>query len=151
MSKTVQARTVYTFPEARCEQVFDAWTQEDLVRTWGADEELARSTGSDGGTEVTIDLREGGGFRFAERRGETLAENWGTYLRVERPRLLEFTWFADDETGDETSIVRIEIEELAVGCEVTLTHTLDAEWVDVIDRTANAWHKMHAAIERSLS
>ena len=151
MSDTVEAVVTHELKGATAAQVFDAWTQEEQLRAWGNDEELLRSSGSDGVVEVQVDARPGGRFRFSDRRDGVVTVNWGTYLRVERPHLLEFTWFADDEDGESTSVVRIEITQHDRGCTVVLTHTMDAEWAEYLDRTEQAWTAMLAAIDRSLS
>jgi uncharacterized protein YndB with AHSA1/START domain len=118
------------------EAVFDAWLDPATVREWLAGA-VAESAG--GVLErVEIDARVDGGFIFTDLRNGEEAVHHGTYLELDRPHRLAFTWLP--ELGDDApSIVTIDIEPTAKGCRLTLVHTLRAEWADFVERTTNAW------------
>jgi uncharacterized protein YndB with AHSA1/START domain len=73
--------------------VFRAWTQpEHLVRWWGPHGFTLPS--------CKLDLRPGGEFRFHMRSAEgTDHRVRGTYLEVNEPERLAFTWAWEDENG----------------------------------------------------
>lgn len=152
MTETIEAIVAYHFKHATAAQVFDAWIEEDQLRAWIAHESLLGSADSDGLIDVEVEAREGGRYRFTERRDGELVHTWGTYRRLERPHLLEFTWFTSEEDEEDgTSIVTVEITEDDQGCTVTLTHSIDAEWAEYLERTEKAWSDMLAAIDSSLA
>jgi hypothetical protein len=47
--------------------------------------------------------------------------------------------------------VLIDIEALETGCEVTLTHEMDARWAEFVPRAEQAWSNMLEAMTASLS
>jgi uncharacterized protein YndB with AHSA1/START domain len=74
----------------------------------------------------------------------------GTYLEVQRPRRLVFTWGIAGESVDE-SHVAVQIAPLPSGCEVTLTHTLHPQWADFAERTRQGWDFMLGKLEQMLA
>jgi uncharacterized protein YndB with AHSA1/START domain len=66
------------------------------------------------------------------------AEHIGTYLEIDRPRRLVFT-FHTDRHAQELSRVSIDIVPRGSGCELTLTHEMDPKWVDYKERTLAGW------------
>ena len=104
--------------KAGAERIFRAFTQPEDVVKW---------FGRAGGYRITrnvSDLRVGGRWESA---GETPdGEKYlvtGTYLEIDRPRLLVFTWVHDRDDGAVDTVVRIELEERAGETRVTLTHS----------------------------
>jgi uncharacterized protein YndB with AHSA1/START domain len=68
-----------------------------------------------------IDARIGGSYCFVDRRDGEDVEHTGTYLEMDRPRRLVFTfWVPKYSTA--TTRVTVEIVRLETGCELTLTH-----------------------------
>lgn len=137
---------------ASCERVFDAWLDPAVLDGWmfGAsvrDEEIIH---------LRNDPRVGGRFSFLVRRGEQHIDHIGTYLEIDRPRRLVFTWAAQvvgsDEDADETpSRVSIELAPTDDGCTLTLTHSMDPKWGDFADRTRAGWTTMLGALYRALT
>ena len=104
--------------KASAERIFRAFTApEERLKWWG-------STGGYRGTAGVSDLRVGGHW---ESRG-TSADGKpymvsGTYLEVDPPRLLAFTWLHDWEEHADETVVRIELKEHGDGTLVRLTHS----------------------------
>jgi uncharacterized protein YndB with AHSA1/START domain len=95
---------------AKPENVFKAWTDPASIGSW-----LTR------GEYFSADVRAGGLFYLEMRGMEKINPHYGRYLRVESPRLLEFTWVSEWTQGKE-SVVLIELSEHAGKTELTLTH-----------------------------
>ncbi|WP_026820951.1 SRPBCC family protein [Arthrobacter castelli] len=115
------------------EKVFDAWIDPGLVPHWF-------SPGLGEMVRVETDPRVGGIFRFDQQRREGLARHWGTYLAVERPHRLSFTWCVDEHIEPDT--VTIDIAPAASGSIVTITHQMSAEFSGYAEQTASGWGTM---------
>lgn len=113
------------------EQVFDAWLDADNAGRWlfaTADGEMER---------VEIDPRVGGEFAIVEKRGDVVAGHFGTYAEIDRPRRLVFTLATDNKQVP--SRVTVEIDPLDRGCDVSLTHQIDAKWEDYLEQIRSGW------------
>jgi uncharacterized protein YndB with AHSA1/START domain len=129
-SGTVVVTRRFDFP---IERVFDAWLDPARASQFL----FATPTGTM--VRAEIDARVGGTFNFTDRRDGVDVEHVGTYLEIDRPRRLTFT-FAVPKYSKLYTTVRIELKPLGTGCELTLTQegTL-AEWVE---RTREGWGKI---------
>jgi len=96
--------------DAPPERVFRAWTDPASVKAWLAD-----------GKDISIDPRENGLFYIEMPWKERIYPHYGRYLRVESPRVLEFTWVSEGSQGKE-SVVKIELTPRDGGTELQLTH-----------------------------
>ncbi|TDO44993.1 uncharacterized protein YndB with AHSA1/START domain [Kribbella sp. VKM Ac-2527] len=115
-------------------KVYDAWTQVDLLAQW-----YCPNPALD--LKVDADVRVGGDYVVV--MGPYVVR--GTYLEVEPPTRLAFTWKWDEDDGDPTE-VRVELTEVDDGTRMLLTHTgfADAEdatrhqegWGPELDRLA---------------
>jgi uncharacterized protein YndB with AHSA1/START domain len=85
---------------APIDEVFDWWSEADRLREWMSPV---------GTVEAEVDLRVGGAFRIVMRGGDTVIEHHGSYVEIERPRRLVFTW-TSPFTGPEPSLVTVELE-----------------------------------------
>jgi uncharacterized protein YndB with AHSA1/START domain len=99
------------------EQVFDAWLDPERLRVWMAPGHLPGSS-----ARVTVDPRVGGAFRIDMVGDGKVYEHVGTYLELDRPRRLVFTWISAG-TEQRESVVRLELTAVAGGTELRLTHT----------------------------
>jgi uncharacterized protein YndB with AHSA1/START domain len=73
-----------------------------------------------------IDARVGGAFTITDRRHGADVVHAGTYLALERPRRIVFT-FSVEPGSDDASQVTVEIAPQGPGCVVALTHETKAE------------------------
>ena len=134
---------------ASAERVFDAWLSPAMLGQWMfgpsvRNEEIVR---------LSLDARVGGRFSFVVRRQGYEIDHIGTYLELDRPRRLVFTWAVAEDVQDESqdnSRVSIDIVPLAAGCELTLTHAMPPKWAEYADRTRAGWSTMLDALGRAL-
>jgi uncharacterized protein YndB with AHSA1/START domain len=127
---TISITRRFDFP---MERVFDAWLDPAKVGKWL----FATPTGTM--VRVEIDPRIGGTFNITERRGDEDVEHVGTYLELDRPRRLVFS-FAVPKYSTLVTRVSIDLKPLPGGCELTLTQEgTPPEW---IDRTREGWGKI---------
>jgi uncharacterized protein YndB with AHSA1/START domain len=97
------------------ERIFDAWTRPEHLRAWWGPRPVTCS-----GAEV--DLRVGGGYRIANALpdGKTVIIE-GTFQRIERPRLLVYTWRMG-EHEPVPSLVTVRFEPRGERTEVVIVH-----------------------------
>ena len=100
---------------AGAEQIFDLWTQPDLMVRWmspfpGAVE-----------CKASCDLGPGGAFSLVMASADAIREVSGTYVQVERPRKLVFTWIGP-LTNNVTTLVTVELNPLGDETDLVLTH-----------------------------
>ena len=149
MAETIEVCVEQTF-RASPERVFDAWLEPDLVTQWMS--AALKQFGLTGGIRrVEIDARVGGRFTFSDMReaGETV--HWGTYLEIDRPRRLVFTWYTSDEDEkDNTSVVTLTIKPKDKGCIATIVHTMDHKYTEYILQTEQGWSGMLVQIDEVL-
>lgn len=86
--------------------------------------------------------RVGGAFSFKVRRGGTEIDHIGTYIELDPPRRIIFTWSIAGLGDDNPSVVTIDIAATADGCSLRLVHEMDDKWADFIDRSRAGWEKM---------
>ncbi|HKR23955.1 MAG TPA: SRPBCC domain-containing protein, partial [Allosphingosinicella sp.] len=117
MSATIVVERLIAAPP---ERVFDAWLDPAHAGRW-----LFRT--DDGVLErCEIDARVGGRFRIDERRSGALAEHYGEYVEIERPRRLAFDFWTS--FSDERTQITIAIAPESGGSRITLTH--EGVWAD---------------------
>jgi uncharacterized protein YndB with AHSA1/START domain len=129
----------FDFP---AERVFDAWLDPATLGRW------LFATPSGTMVRVEIDARVGGTFNITERRDGEEVEHVGTYLELDRPRRLVFS-FGVPKYSTLVTRVRIELKPLPGGCELTLTQEgTPPEW---IDRAREGWGAIVAALAAHLA
>ena len=150
MSKTIEATVSHRF-SASPERVFDAWLSPETVRQWMVLPFEPFGGGTPDVRRVEIDARAGGRFIFSDMREHGEATHWGTYLEIDRPRKLVFTWFTTAEAEREsTSVVTLTIRRDGDGCVATIVHELDAKWADAVKKCQQGWHGMLVQIDTFL-
>ena len=85
--------------DAPAEDVFDAWTSEEVISRWFRPKEGWREA------DAEVDLRVGGRIRVVMRTpGRGAVGAGGEYTLIERPHRLAFTWTFDDDPSNEQMI-----------------------------------------------
>ncbi len=96
MSEALRIERTFNVP---IEDVFDAWTNAEVMRRWfhcAPDWETP---------DADVDLRVGGAVRISMRRPDgSEGRAHGEYERIERPHLLVMRWTFEDEPSNEQLI-----------------------------------------------
>jgi uncharacterized protein YndB with AHSA1/START domain len=100
---------------AEVEQVFDLWTKPDLMVRW-----MSPFPGVVD-CKATCDPRPGGAFSLVMASGDARREVSGTYVEVDRPRRLVFTWVGP-LTNNVTTLVTVELNPLGDETDLVVTH-----------------------------
>ena len=121
--------------DASPEEVFDAWTNPEVLRRWWA-------VHPDGSTPVAdVDLRVDGRYRLSMESpsGERHTVQ-GEYIEIDRPHRLVYSWRWELDAGGlgPASTVTVEFREIGERTEVVLEHAglPDSE---SRDRHAHGW------------
>src|SRR5579862_3411705 len=130
--------------KATAEEIFDLWTKPDLMVRW-----MSPFPGPVD-CEASSDLRAGGRYSLVMSSEGSKREVTGTYVQIDRPRRLVFTWTGPltnnvdtlvtlelNQRGDETDLVliheRLPTPEMHVG------HTKG--WGNILDHLAEVASK----------
>jgi uncharacterized protein YndB with AHSA1/START domain len=98
---------------AAAEEVFDAWTNPELVGRFLTPEPGYTAA-------ATMDARVGGAYAFSMFNGGEEYQMWGEFREIQRPSRLSFTW---KESDDFETLVTITIEPLdPASSRITLAH-----------------------------
>jgi uncharacterized protein YndB with AHSA1/START domain len=88
--------------KAGAEEIFDLWTRPDLMVRW-----MSPFPGTVDCT-ASCDLRPGGAFSLFMSSKEASREVSGTYVEIDRPRKLVFTWIGP-LTNNVNTLVTVEL------------------------------------------
>jgi uncharacterized protein YndB with AHSA1/START domain len=128
--------------DAPPERLFDAWTDPRLAHDW-------LFTGPDSESHsAEMDLRVGGKWKIADRRGGVDYTAIGEYLEIERPRRLAFT-FGMPQFSPAFTQVTVEIAADGDGARMTLTQ--EGLPPEHIPPTEDGWVKMFEALSSQLA
>jgi uncharacterized protein YndB with AHSA1/START domain len=100
---------------ASAQQIFDLWTKPDLMVRWMSPFPGAVDC------KATCDLRPGGAFSLVMSSGQSSREVSGTYVLIERPRKLVFTW-SGPLTNHVNTLVTLELNPSGDETDLVLTH-----------------------------
>jgi len=100
---------------ASAEQIFDLWTKPELMVRW-----MSPFLGAVD-CKATCDLRPGGAFSLVMSSQEASREVSGTYVVIDRPRKLVFTWIGP-LTNNVNTLVTVELNPRGDETELVLTH-----------------------------
>lgn len=126
--------------EAPPERVFDAWLDPASAGRWLFATPDGRSV------RCEIDARVGGRFRIDERRGDAVAEHFGEYVEIDRPRRLAFDFWTG--FSDERTRVTVIVAPDGEGSLLTLVH--EGVWPDYEERTRQGWTTILEGLARTL-
>ena len=122
--------------DASPERVFRAWTDANSAKAW-----LAM------GGDASIDPRPDGLFYIGMPVNGKIHPHYGRYLRVEAPRLLEFTWVSESTYGKE-SVVTIEFTPRGDQTELRLSHDGLPDEKQAAGHTQGWTHFLDTLVER---
>ena len=126
---------------ASADQIFDLWTKPDLMVRWMSPFPGAVHC------KASCDLRPGGAFSLVMSSEESSREVSGTYVLVDRPRKLVFSWIGP-LTNDVNTLVTVELNPRSDETDLVLTHErlptpaiLEGHtkgWGNILDHLADA-------------
>lgn len=122
------------------ESIFDAWLDEATVGEWLFATPLAEMK------RAELDPRPGGRFVISEKRGEALAEHFGTYEIIDRPAQLVFTF----TTAQHQPPTRVEVGIVpsGTGCTLTLKQSSQAASAGMLERSRQGWSNVLDTLAR---
>jgi len=112
------------------EEIFAAWIDPESLRDWMCPGEIVTA-------EAQVDPRVGGSYRIVMKTPTRQVDHTGEYLVVEPPSKLVFTWVSAN-TGNQPTLVTVELFERGNACELVLTHERFAN-ADAVRRHKNGW------------
>jgi uncharacterized protein YndB with AHSA1/START domain len=130
--------------QGTAEEIFDLWTKPELMVRWMSPYPGAVDC------KASCDLRPGGTFSLLMSSAESTREVTGTYLQVERPRKLVFTWIGP-LTNNVNTLVTLELHSRGDETDLVLTHERlptpaiheghTRGWGNILDHLADAVSK----------
>lgn len=124
------------------DEVYDAWTDPKSLMQW-----MTPGTKS---CKATMDVRIGGKFHIDMIDEKQTYPHDGEYLKLDRPRLIEFTWISPG-TQMQRTVVTVELRRVGEETDLTLTHkgipAKDAAdqhkggWTQIVDHLADVLSK----------
>ena len=148
MAEKIEVKVSHRF-RAAAERVYDAWLDPDKVRVWMRTAGQRMGLSGDIG-QIEIDPTVGGSFLFSDMRDGVETKHWGTYLELDRPHRIVFTWILDEAEESDPGRVNLTVEPDGEGCIVTIVHEMDAKWADYEEQTKNGWSCMMQATDALL-
>jgi len=140
---TAEAVYIERTYDAPAEAVFDAWTDEGVLRRWfHAQRDWTTS-------EASVDLRVGGAVRVVMHdpdKGEDHGGG-GLYKEVDRPTRLAFTWTWDGT--DRETLIEIDFDESAGRTTVRFSHSNLRDLASARDHEGG-WNRCFDNLERAL-
>jgi len=100
---------------AAAEEIFELWTNPELMVRW-----MSPFPG-DVDCKASCDLRAGGAFSLVMSSGPSSREVSGTYVLIDRPRKLVFTWVGP-LTNNVSTLVTVELNPRGDETDLVLTH-----------------------------
>jgi uncharacterized protein YndB with AHSA1/START domain len=113
-SAATEALVVKRVIAASPEILYDAWTDPEALAVW-------MRPGGGTHTDVTADVRVGGEFTKTMHSETSSVFHRGTYLELDRPRRLSFTW-QSRYTDELETVVTVDFVPVESGTEVVITH-----------------------------
>ena len=141
VKKTGETVRILRHFNALPEKVFVAWINPAKARKFL----FATKTGNM--VRAEIDARVGGSFIFTDRRDGEDIDHIGTYLAIERPNKIAFSFYVPKyQSAEESTFVTIDIVNSKDGSDLTLTHEgvrlyyrerTKQGWIAILDQLEN--------------
>ncbi|WP_262690845.1 SRPBCC family protein [Kordiimonas aestuarii] len=131
--------------DASAEDVFDAWLNPDILARWMFNPAIRNEEV----IKIEIQPRKGGSFRFVIKREGQTHEYEGTYLDIQRPTQLVFTWVSKTEPRD--SLVSVTITPRPKGCDLNLVHELGETADELVALVATRWQAEFGALSNTIN
>jgi uncharacterized protein YndB with AHSA1/START domain len=132
-STTLRLERTYDAP---AEDVFDAWTNPEVLKRWWGINPASRTPVAD------VDLRVGGSYRLSMEDPDagTVHTVRGEYREVRRPERLVYSWCWEEADGTTGHVSTVTVEFLADGerTTVVLEHS-GLESADSRERHGHGW------------
>jgi uncharacterized protein YndB with AHSA1/START domain len=128
--RRVEVTTIIRAPR---ETVFDAWLSPERIAVF-------LCAGDTRVTAVEVEPHVGGSFRVVMTDDRGSYEHRGTYLEIDRPSRLRFTWIADATERRETYVL-LTFVSVDDGTRVTLVH-VDLPNANVVDQYRSGWRSI---------
>jgi uncharacterized protein YndB with AHSA1/START domain len=138
--ETVSAVVTQAFNQSP-EEVFDAWVNPEQVKRWFG-------TGLGEVTQVSVDPGPGGLLSITQMQEDGEVTHFGKFQQVIHPRRMIFLWTMEGDEGHDRIIV--DIAPKPIGCEVTLTYEMDAEYAEFVENAELAWGVMLRSMAQML-
>lgn len=102
--------------DATPEEVFDAWTNPEVLRRWWAAQPSWRTPVAE------VDLRVGGSYRISMEDPETGVRHTvgGEYREVRRPERLAYSWRWEQDDGSTGPVSTVTVDFLGEGASTTV-------------------------------
>jgi uncharacterized protein YndB with AHSA1/START domain len=140
VSETLHIQRTFQAP---AQAVFDAWTNEEVMRRWFHGEHDWETS------HAEVDLRVGGAVRVVMLDPEKGVEHGGggRYTEIDPPNRLAFTWVWDRD--DRETLIELEFEETDGATTVRFTHS-DLRDVESVRSHERGWNNALDNLERAL-
>jgi len=138
--RTLRLQRTY---EAPAHAVFEAWTNEEVMRRWWHTEVGYETSAAE------VDLRVGGAVRVVMRDPDKDVEHGGggRYTEIDPPRRLAFTWIWDGDTR--RTLIEIDFE--GTGGVTTVRFTHSGLWdEDAVRSHEGGWGRILDKLGRTL-
>ena len=122
------------------EVVFDAWLDLDLLRVWFCGGQTQVKL-------VEVDPRVGGAYRIVMSDGEREWDHSGTYLELDRPRRLVFTWHTPSTSFKETRVT-VTLADDGEGTRLCLRH--ESLPSDMVEPHHKGWMELMENLDKAL-
>ncbi|KWV59409.1 MULTISPECIES: SRPBCC domain-containing protein [Rhizobium] len=139
---TITLNVAHTFNASPC-AVYDAWLNPQIAKRFLFASDEGRVIRAD------IDPKVGGHFLVIDRRPTGDAVHYGVFLELRRPRRMVFC-FSAAEHDHNADRIQIDIEPLAEGTRLTLSHEMCAQWGQFEEETRKGWVHVMQGLEREL-
>ena len=140
MSDTVSAKVSRVIPYT-AEEIFSYWAEGDKFRQW-----FSFPIGKV--KEAKVEAAVGGSlFALVEQDGEEIPY-MGKFQQIIRPRRIIYSWSVEGDDGEDR--ITVDIAPRPIGCEVSITHEMDADFEEFVEGAAALWNAMLQRIEELL-